>query len=182
MPTLLLSDYAVKDKKKREMEDPPPASAAVDPAIAELITTWNELNAGNGVEELSSEPSPLEFMRYVARNTPFVVRRGAADWPATRRWTAAYLGQALGRHSVNVAVTPFGNADAPTTLVADDGGGSGGELVFAKPHEEDQPFEDFLAFLRRQELDPTFREGEEEARYAQTRKFFLPFHFFINLG
>lgn len=156
------------------------AGVAVDP-IAELITTWNELNggggggsgsgsrSGSGVEELGEEPSPLEFMRYVARNAPFVVRRGAAHWPATRKWNAAYLRQALGRQDVNVAVTPFGNADAPT--LADDG-----ELVFAKPHEEDQPFEDFLEFLRRQELDPTFREreregeGEEEVRYAQTRR------------
>lgn len=164
------------------MDDPP----AVDP-IAELITTWNELNSGV-IEELEAEPSPLEFMRYVARNTPFVVRRGAADWPATRRWNAAYLRRALGRHPVNVAVTPFGNADAPTPLATtttttksekkekkksndDDDDELELDLVFAKPHEEDQPFEDFLTFLQRQELDPTFREGDGEVRYAQTRMY-----------
>ncbi|RYP59748.1 hypothetical protein DL769_008416 [Monosporascus sp. CRB-8-3] len=134
----------------------------MDPSdpLAELITTYNELNA-SVVEELSEEPSPLEFMRYVSRNTPFVVRQGGRDWPATKKWTAAYLREALSGHKVNVAVTPFGNADAPT--MAEDG-----ELVFAKPHEEDQPFEDFLLYLRRQELDPSFR-GDEEVRYAQTQ-------------
>ncbi|RYP02640.1 hypothetical protein DL764_005685 [Monosporascus ibericus] len=134
----------------------------MDPSdpLAELITTYNELNA-SVVEELSEEPSPLEFMRYVSRNTPFVVRQGARDWPATKKWTAAYLREVLSGHEVNVAVTPFGNADAPT--MAEDG-----ELVFAKPHEEDQPFEDFLAYLRKQELDPSFR-GDEEVRYAQTQ-------------
>ncbi|KAK7745218.1 hypothetical protein SLS62_009847 [Diatrype stigma] len=153
------------------MDDPPPVAiaAAADP-IAELITTWNELNGGV-IEELQAEPSPFEFLRYVARNTPFVVRRGAADWPATRRWDAAYLRRALGRHGVNVAVTPFGNADAPTSIggkkTGDDDDGD--ELVFAKPHEEDQPFEDFLTFLQRQELDPAFREGDGEVRYAQTQ-------------
>ena len=157
---------------------PAPGPAPAPDPIAELITTYNELN-GPGVEELSSEPSPLEFMRYVARNTPFVVRGAAADWPAIRTWTAAYLRNALGRHPVNVAVTPYGNADAPTLLEPEAGeAGEAGpesrpepELVFAKPHEEDQPFEDFLAFLTRQELEPiaSFPEGEREVRYAQTR-------------
>ena len=169
-------------------------SAALEPGsgpgpdpIAELITTYNELN-GSTVEELAEEPSPLEFMRYVARNTPFVVRGAAADWPATRTWTAAYLRRALGRHPVNVAVTPYGNADAPTFLereAGDEGGdlaASGPqsapepELVFAKPHEEDQPFEDFLTFLTRQELEPaaSFPGGGKGGGYAQTRRLSPP--------
>lgn len=74
--------------------------------IAELIENWNELN-GN-IEELNEEPSPLEFMRYVSRNTPFVVRGGAANWTATRTWTASYLKNFLRDHQINVAVTPFG--------------------------------------------------------------------------
>ncbi|XXH00773.1 hypothetical protein Hte_007124 [Hypoxylon texense] len=130
--------------------------------IADLITSFNELNLGT-VEELDEEPSPLEFMRYVARNTPFVVRGGAADWPAVRRWSAAYLRDQLAGHRVNVAVTPYGNADAPTTM---EGGGQGEEdLVFAKPHEEDQPFEEFLEYLTTQEK----RGLDGEVRYAQTQ-------------
>ncbi|KAI1772942.1 putative pla2g4b [Hypoxylon cercidicola] len=126
--------------------------------IADLITSFNELNPGT-VEELDEEPSPLEFMRYVARNTPFVVRGGAADWPAIRRWTAAYLREQLAGHRVNVAVTPFGNADAPTPMEGED------DLVFAKPHEEEQPFEEFLEYLTTQE-----KEGiGGEVRYAQTQ-------------
>ncbi|KAI1076071.1 phospholipase A2 [Whalleya microplaca] len=127
--------------------------------IAELITTFHELNS-NAIEELDEEPSPLEFMRYVARNTPFVIRGGAADWTATRRWNADYLRGFLAGHHVNVAVTPAGNADAPTV-------DEEGNLVFAKPHEEDQLFEDFLEYVSRQENDPSF-EGSE-VRYAQTQ-------------
>ncbi|KAJ4306364.1 hypothetical protein N0V88_001164 [Collariella sp. IMI 366227] len=76
-------------------------------SIAELITNYNELNSSI-IEELDEEPSPLEFMRYVARNTPFVVRGAAADWKSNRTWTVDYLKEFLGDEPVNVAVTPFG--------------------------------------------------------------------------
>lgn len=79
---------------------------AMDP-IVELITSFNELNS-SAVEELHEQPSPLEFMRFVAANTPFVVRQGARDWSATKIWSAEYLLQSLQGHSVNIAVTPFG--------------------------------------------------------------------------
>jgi jumonji domain-containing protein 7 len=146
-------------------------------AIAELLTTYNELNSSR-IEELDEEPSPLEFMRYVARNTPFVVRCGARDWTATRTWNAAYLRSTLAGHKVNVAVTPFGNADAPTP-------DSEGRVVFAKPHEEDQEFDEFLQYVMRQEKTPvsSFDSRQEvgnggEVRYAQTRKS----HVIGNLG
>lgn len=80
--------------------------STADP-LAELITTYNELNSPI-IEELDEEPSPLEFMRYVSRNTPFVVRNAAATWPATKTWNAQYLDAFLRDHSVNVAVTPKG--------------------------------------------------------------------------
>ena len=76
-------------------------------AISELIDTYNDLNSC-AIEILHEEPSPLEFMRYVARNTPFVVRGAASDWKATRTWNVEHLRQALRDLSVNVAVTPFG--------------------------------------------------------------------------
>ena len=81
----------------------------MDP-IPELITSYFELN-GSTIDELDddgTEPSPLEFMRYVARNTPFVVRRGAASWPALKTWSVPFLRDALAEHVVNVAVTPNG--------------------------------------------------------------------------
>lgn len=55
-----------------------------------------------------AEPSPLEFMRYVARSTPFVARGAASSWTAVRTWSAPFLRDALASHSVNVAVTPRG--------------------------------------------------------------------------
>jgi len=83
-----------------------PRFAADDP-IAELITNYNELNA-SVIEELNEEPSPLEFMRYVARNTPFVVREAATSWKAFQTWDANFLTETLADQQVNVAVTPFG--------------------------------------------------------------------------
>ncbi|KAK3956486.1 cupin-like domain-containing protein [Pseudoneurospora amorphoporcata] len=128
--------------------------------IADLIVTYNELNS-SFIEELHEEPSALEFMRFVARNTPFVVRGGAANWKATQTWTAEHLSNFLGDETVNVAVTPFGNADAPTIHPQT------GSLVFAKPHEEDQPFSDFLAYVIHQEKTQGLRKSE--VRYAQTQ-------------
>jgi peptidyl-lysine (3S)-dioxygenase / protease len=80
----------------------------VDP-IAELITNYNELNA-SVIAELDEEPSPLEFMRFVAKNTPFVVRDAASNWKATKTWSAQFLKDYLADETVNVAVTPAGYA------------------------------------------------------------------------
>jgi len=74
---------------------------------AELITTYNDLNS-SAITELDEEPSPLEFMRYVARNTPFVVRGAASGWKATQTWSARFLAEHLADETVNVAVTPAG--------------------------------------------------------------------------
>ena len=76
-------------------------------AIENLTNTYHEINAAI-VDELMEEPSPLEFMRYVARNRPFVIRGGASEWNAVRRWDAKYLREAMDGVLVNVATTPFG--------------------------------------------------------------------------
>jgi peptidyl-lysine (3S)-dioxygenase / protease len=86
-------------------------------ALENLIVSYHELNS-SVVDELTSEPSPLEFMRYVARNRPFVVRGGVRHWPATRRWNAEYLRNVMGSSKVNVAITPTGFV---TTTVAEAG-------------------------------------------------------------
>lgn len=79
----------------------------IDSALKDLICTFNELNNPT-IEELDSEPSPLEFMRYVSRNSPFVVRGGASSWKATREWDSNYLRSAMAGQTVKVAVTPHG--------------------------------------------------------------------------
>ncbi|KAK4034885.1 cupin-like domain-containing protein [Parachaetomium inaequale] len=142
----------------------------IEDPIAELITNYHELNS-SVIEELDEEPSALEFMRFVARNTPFVVRGAALDWQATRTWSVDYLKAFLGDEPVNVAVTPEGNADAPTPYTSPQDGTT--TLVFAKPHEEDQPFSTFLDYLTTQEHTPPDSESSpskpKEIRYAQTQ-------------
>lgn len=76
-------------------------------SIASLISTYHELNA-NIVDELNEEPSPLEFMRYIAKNRPFIIKKGARDWKACKQWDANYLREAMRGEDVNVAVTPLG--------------------------------------------------------------------------
>lgn len=97
-----------------------------------MITGYHELNS-SFVDELTEEPTPLEFMRYVHLNRPFVVRKGAKDWTAVQQWDVAYLKSKLDDTPVNVACTPFGNADAVVQL-------EDGSLVFVKPYEITQPF------------------------------------------
>lgn len=84
--------------------------SVIGAAFVELITSFNDLNAAT-VEELAEEPSPLEFMRFVSRNTPFVVRHGAANWIAVQQWSPVSLKSALSGQAVNVAVTPQGYVD-----------------------------------------------------------------------
>lgn len=91
------------------MDDKESTSSDTDP-IVELLTSYDELNVPE-IEELDEVPSALEFMRYVARNRPFVVRGGANDWKATRTWNASTLKELLKEESVNVAVTPRGHVD-----------------------------------------------------------------------
>ena len=79
----------------------------MEAAIASAIATYRELNPAI-VDELEEEPSPLEFMRYVARNRPFVVRQAAMDLPAVMKWNEQYLRDAMNGENVNVAVTPRG--------------------------------------------------------------------------
>lgn len=111
---------------------------AVDP-LAELLTNYNELNT-SVVDELYEEPSPLEFMRYVSRNTPFVVRGGASDWNAIKTWDLGQLEKLLRDLTVNVAVTPKGfvNFHFSLRLVPSQGGSSGlrprASLLFCAVH------------------------------------------------
>jgi jumonji domain-containing protein 7 len=53
------------------------------------------------------------------------------------------------------------NADSPTR-------DEGGELLFVKPWEEQQPFDGFVDFVAKQELSGSHEV--EEVRYAQTRE------------
>jgi jumonji domain-containing protein 7 len=75
--------------------------------ITDLLTTYNELNSSL-IDELVEVPSPLEFLRYVSRNRPFVVRGGASEWKATRTWSVEVLKERMGGMGVNVAITPAG--------------------------------------------------------------------------
>ncbi|KAI1030667.1 hypothetical protein LB505_004029 [Fusarium chuoi] len=77
-------------------------------------------------------------------------------------WNSAYLLSVMKGQNVNVAVTPYGNADMPTVPPGKE------SMVFAKPHYEDQPFEELLEYVARQGADPDF-PPDAEVRYAQTQ-------------
>lgn len=55
------------------------------------------------------------------------------------------------------------NADSPTV-------DEGGEVLFVKPWEEQEHFEDLINFVTEQELSGVTVESVREVRYAQTRE------------
>ncbi|OCK90645.1 Clavaminate synthase-like protein [Cenococcum geophilum 1.58] len=124
----------------------------------DLITSYHELNSGS-IDELREEPSPLEFMRYVARNLPFVIRKGASSWAAAKEWNAKYLADVMGEQLVNVAITPHGNADSVVEL-------EDNSLIFVKPYETEEPFSKVIQKIQDQERNPS---SQEPTRYAQTQ-------------
>ncbi|KAJ2974605.1 hypothetical protein NUW58_g8607 [Xylaria curta] len=120
-------------------------------SIVELLTTYNELNSSR-IEELNEEPSPLEFMRYVARNIPL---RGAAR----RAGLDCYANVGCGVPTLNPDRQQNGE----------------GHTVFAKPHEEDQEFGEFLEYVMRQEkmssagAEYQARRGDESNAWVPRR-------------
>ncbi|KAJ8610959.1 hypothetical protein MRB53_038263 [Persea americana] len=82
-------------------------------AIVTLLETYNDLNPAV-VDELDEEPSALEFMRYVAKNRPFVARK-AIHWPAHEKWTKKYLSAKMGNEPIVVSVTDRGCVDPKMT-------------------------------------------------------------------
>ena len=99
-------------------------------------------------------------MRYVALNRPFVVKNGAESWKARQRWNAAYLKDIMAGQTVNVSLTPHGNADSVVSLPH---GGS----VFVKPHEQSADFSLVLDAIRSQSSSSNASRGP--IRYAQTQ-------------
>jgi jumonji domain-containing protein 7 len=144
----------------------------------DLITTYHDLNPST-ITELLSEPSPLEFMRHVSRNRPFVVRGGASSWPACQKWNAGYLCDVMGDSPVNVAITPHGNADSIIRLgkEGEDGGEGEGEgeeeqMLFVKPFETQEPFCEALAAIQSQShlsQSPSPSPSTAPTRYLQTQ-------------
>ena len=146
-------------------------------AIGEMLVTYHELNGD--MDELHEDPSPLDLMRFVAKNRPFIVRGGCSTWPAMQKWNVEYLKLTMGDTPIKVAITPHGsvsrsynvtfditsaecfysNADSVVMNAVD------GSICFAKPFEEDEAFMDFLDHLRSQNL----REEESLVKYSQTR-------------
>ena len=80
--------------------------SSVAEATADMLTTYHELNGD--IHILDEEPSPLVFMRYVAKNRPLIVRQGCSKWRAVRKWNVDYLKETMRDMPVKVAVTPHG--------------------------------------------------------------------------
>lgn len=84
----------------------------IDEAVEDLLSDYHELN-GSVITELSETPSPLEFMRFVKKGQPFVVRGAVLDWPAIQ-WTVESLENIMRDTAVHVATTPSGCAISST--------------------------------------------------------------------
>ena len=82
------------------------AMSSVAEATTDMLTAYHELNGD--IHIVFEEPSPLAFMRYVAKNRPLIVRQGCSKWRAVCKWDAAYLQEVMKDAPVKVAVTPHG--------------------------------------------------------------------------
>lgn len=98
-------------------------------------------------------------MRHVARNRPFKIINGASSFTARKKWNASYVKEVMYGQTVNVAVTPHGNADSVVNFPS---GGS----IFVKPHETEASFSDVLDKIQQQEQDKTYTGP---THYAQTQ-------------
>ncbi|KAM3422946.1 hypothetical protein BST61_g429 [Cercospora zeina] len=130
-------------------------------AVLNLIEAYHELNI-RSIDELDTEPSALQFMRHVARNRPFVVRKAATSWRAVRLWDASYLREVMGDAAVNVATTPKGNADG---LVED----RHGNLILVEPYEKKEAFGDFLRYVQAEMHLAEQERSNRNVKYAQTQ-------------
>ncbi|GIZ46742.1 hypothetical protein CKM354_000985500 [Cercospora kikuchii] len=129
--------------------------------VLNLIDTYHELNACV-IDELTAQPTALQFARYVGRNRPFVVRRGACSWRAVRQWDASYLREVMGDAAVNVATTPRGNADG---LVED----KYENLILVEPYEQKESFSDFLGYVQAEAHMSEQERSGRNVKYAQTQ-------------
>ncbi|MCJ1256106.1 hypothetical protein MMC24_003926 [Lignoscripta atroalba] len=112
-------------------------------AIEHLISSYHELNSSL-IDNLTEEPSPLEFM----------------SWPAVQKWDVQYLKAVLSDKAITVALTPDGNADSVLTDLSD------GIDYFIKPLDVEEPFDSFLHYIQQQELEG---DANLNVKYAQTQ-------------
>ncbi|KAH6883198.1 cupin-like domain-containing protein [Alternaria rosae] len=151
----------LKDAEQADFRHAPTgldAEGTLQDAVRDLITSYHGLNPST-IDTLTTEPSPLQFMRHVARNRPFIVRNGAKDFKARKTWNASYLKTVMQGQNVNVAITPNGNADSVVSLPS-------GGAIFVKPYETEEPFEDVLDKIKQQEQEEDY---SGPTRYAQTQ-------------
>ena len=66
--------------------------------LLKLSEEAHELYLPTTVRQLTSPPTPLEFLRqYVMPNIPAVIKNGVSHWPAIQKWSNEYLLEVLGK-------------------------------------------------------------------------------------
>lgn len=68
------------------------SSLDIERTLLESVEEARDLYVYDVVPRLTEPPSPLEFQKkWVAPNRPFIVERGASDWPACSKWSSKYF-------------------------------------------------------------------------------------------
>ena len=73
----------------------------------ELIDAYHSTNS-TSIDVLLANPTAIQFLGYLAKNRPFVVRGSCRDWPAVQKWDVRYLTKMMGDTEIEVAETPCG--------------------------------------------------------------------------
>ncbi|KAK9460994.1 phospholipase A2 [Lipomyces oligophaga] len=123
----------------------------LESALQELIENSHELTP-SFVPYSIGTPTSLAFLRQVHKNFPMVYKGAVDHWPSLdseseQFWSKTYLVERLSGTAVQVAETPFGNADAPV-----DG------QYFVLPHTSKMEFGEFIHRL-------TADDDEDKAVY-----------------
>ncbi|KAH7914350.1 cupin-like domain-containing protein [Hygrophoropsis aurantiaca] len=109
------------------------------PVLDQELLQWisreyYEMN-GSHIEILDAPPTPIEFSRLIHISRPVVIK--GLQIPASARWTNDYLVKKMGEHSISVAFTPNGLADAVTR-------DSDGKLYFTEPYTSQMTMQEFF--------------------------------------
>ncbi|KAI9103303.1 jmjC domain-containing protein 7 [Phlyctochytrium arcticum] len=124
----------------------PEDRTALEHQLARLIRDDRELGSST-VTHFQRPPTALEFAQLTGNNRPAVFENVAAGWPALTKWRCRkHLESALAGHTVTVAVTPNGLADAPV------------EGHFVLPHEDTMTVGELLNHFQEPDSDANVHE------------------------
>ncbi|TIB06402.1 hypothetical protein E3P96_00466 [Wallemia ichthyophaga] len=135
-------------------------SSAFFDAIESLIEDYQDFNTSYAQEFDSFD----ELRSVVQHNIPALFKGVARNWEARRKWDDEYLSNSV-QGDIEIATTPYGNADALVEV--------GDDVFFVEPLNQHISMGDFLQ---------TLHNKKDDVVYLQSQNGNLAFDEFLKLG